>query len=407
MFGKTLSSCRLLLLAPAALLVASCSSDGGAVMAEGVVVDTLANGAVHVTTPAEGLWELTDAQPWRLVEDLRIGQVDGEGPEVFGSVRNVIPDSLGRIWVMDSQAHELRVFDPEGAFVQTVGGMGEGPGEFIGNSCAFPGPPGEIWVEDARRRWQRFDLEGDLIESHPVTNNLGCGNRQWTPDGRFLVVLTEGSMMDGTRQTFFLSNTFSEEGELVPGDTISPPELTFEHDILWTETDGIRRIGSSIPFAHRPRWVLGPSGDFFVADEPGAYKIRRQSLAGDTLLVMERSFVPVPVSEDERAEAIDAFVLEGFTAEPSFSEGDVPTVHPPFDRFFIDGDGTVWVNSQRENGETALDVFSADGHYLGSAQVPDDFDRMWIHHVKGDHMYGRATDDLDVSYAVRLFIERP
>lgn len=373
MLRKTLSSCGLLL-APAALLVASCSSDVGAVLAEGVVADTLANGAVHVTTPAEGLWELTGAQPWRLVEELRIGQVDGDGPEVFGSVRNVIPDSLGRIWVMDAHAHELRVFDSEGEFVYAVGGPGDGPGEFIGNTCAFPGPAGEIWVEDARRRWQRFDLGGDLIDSHPVTNNLGCGIRHWTPDGRFLVVLTEGSSIDGTRKTFYLSNTFSDDGELVPADTVPSPELTFEHDIMWTSADGVGRIISSIPFVHRPSWVLAPMGDFFVADEPGAYKIRRQSLAGDTLLVMERPFDPVPVSEDERAEAIDTFVPEGYTAEPSFSPGDVPTVHPPFDRFFVAGDGTVWVNSQRGDGEMAVDVFSADGHFLGSAEVPDDFD---------------------------------
>ena len=150
-------------------------------------VDTLPSGALHVTSAPQGVWALTGAEPWRLVEDLRIGEFDGTGPYVFGSLRSVIPDPMGRIWVLEGQAFELRLFDAEGRFVRAVGRQGEGPGEFASNPCAFAGPDGEIWVESGGR-WQRFDTAGVLLGGQPVTSTLGCGIRRWLPDGRFLAV---------------------------------------------------------------------------------------------------------------------------------------------------------------------------------------------------------------------------
>lgn len=94
----------------AILLATSCTGDqdptGGI-----IAMDTLANGAVHVVSAPEGTWAHSGTEPWRLVEDLRIGVVEGDEPYMFGFARNVFPDPQGRIWVLDSQASELRLFD--------------------------------------------------------------------------------------------------------------------------------------------------------------------------------------------------------------------------------------------------------------------------------------------------------
>lgn len=384
----------------------ACGGDPGGY--DGAVrVDTLVGGGIHVRNPEIGAWERNGVPPWRLEVDLRIGRVDGTGPDVFGSVRNVIPDALGRLWVMDSQARELRVFEDDGTFVRAVGREGEGPGEFSGNTCAFAGPDGEIWVEDSRRRWQRFDTTGTLLGGRPSTSNLGCGIRRWTPDGRLAAA---GSLMDPETRTstsYYLIHARDHEGELLEPDTIFPPEVPERPSVTWISADDRFRIVSTIPFAAAPFRQMGPQGDFWVAEGGGPYRIRRQTLEGDTVLVVEREYEPVPVPDSLRDQEIEDFVRDDMSPEDGFDAADVPGVFPPFDRPIPATDGSLWVQRRMGDGAAALDVFSSEGVYLGAAELPPDFGNMFVRFVTRDHMYVRLTDELDVNYVVRLAILRP
>ena len=390
----------------ATLVFSSCGGSESAASG-GAVIDTLANGAIRVVNTAEGIWGLDETKRWVLAEDLRIGVLEGEAPYVFGSVRNVFPATQGRIWVMDAQASELRLFNPDGSFERAVGKQGEGPGEFAGRSpCAFPGPNGEVWVEDSLRRWQRFNEEGSLVGSHRFTSNFRCGTRRWTPDGRFLV--EHASFPDRTtyaRTSFFVVHRMGTDGELTQGDTVlqlvEPPPLM----VSWVSATG--RYSASVPFTHEATWDLGPSGDVWVTDGGGSYAIRRQSPAGDTLLMIERPHVPVPVPDRIRDEAVPDVRPNGMTLEDGFDLDQVPRVYPPFDSFTIGTDGTLWVRKQLGDGAFGLDVFSPDGIYLGEAIVPPDFAQMRITYAGPDWLYGIVTDDLDVQYVVRLEVRRP
>lgn len=112
-------------------------------------VDTLSNGAIRVSNPEQGLWD--DGEGWRLVEELRIGSMDGEGPELFGNIIGLEVDPLGRIYVADSQAREIRVFDARGHHVRTFGGRGEEPGECEGKVHWFRTDSGDPWKSSIRR----------------------------------------------------------------------------------------------------------------------------------------------------------------------------------------------------------------------------------------------------------------
>ena len=91
------------------------------------VRDTLPSGTVRVTNvPA------ADRSPtWALVEELRVGSVDGAGPDVFGYLKGLVVLEGGGFAVLDSQVQELRVFGPDGAHIATHGRKGQGPGEFV------------------------------------------------------------------------------------------------------------------------------------------------------------------------------------------------------------------------------------------------------------------------------------
>lgn len=368
-------------------------------------VDTLANGAVHVVTRPEGAWALTGAEPWRLVEELRIGVVEGEEPYMFGQVVDVIPDVMGRIWVLDSQAWELRLFDAQGRFVRSVGGPGEGPGEFSLYVCGLSGPQGEIWV-GSRGMWQRFDTAGAFIGGQIARVAVGCGVRTFTERETLVVADSRYNAGTGDFDEYHVEHELDSAGRLVPRDTFPALELAPAPTISWRATTGHRTRTRAVPFTQRPRSMLGPRG-FLWAVEGSDYRVRRQTLAGDTLLIMERPFEPVPVPDSARAREIAELDPEGYAMEGSFDLEDVPRAYPPIDLLTVATDGTLWVRREVGPGRYGLDVFAADGRYLGPVDPPPDFDRMGIHRITPTHMYGTVRDELDVQYVVRLGIRKP
>ncbi len=370
----------------------------------GITVDTLPNGAVHVRNGTEGLWAANGSEPWGLEEDLRIGRIDGTGPDVFGSARNIIPDAEGRIWVMDGQAHELRLFDRNGEFVRSVGGSGDGPGEFGFNPCARRAVDGEIWVE-AGGRWTRFDSEGELLSTQPTTGTLGCGISAWR-DRQFLGIL---STFDSETREFDNSILVHDfvDGRLVPRDTIPMPPSEDYESFTWTGANGRATIVRRVPLTKRPRSLLRDDGGFWVVDASPDYRIVLATLELDTTRIIERAYEPVTVPDSVREEVI-ANLTEGDRGYPEdWDANRIPRTFPPFEQIHLATNGGLWVQRQIEGGAWAFDVFDPEGRYLGEVPIPIDMDGSYVQHIDDDYAYLRASDEFDVSYVVRLRIVRP
>jgi len=180
----------------ALVLCWACGGDGGG--DAGAVVDTLASGAVRVRNSGRPA-----VAPWHLAEDLRIGSVDSDGPDQFGHVRDVTADALGRIYVLDSQAKEVRVFEPNGRHLRTIGREGEGPGELAHPIRLEWGPEGALWIVDfGNRRYEVFDTTGTRLTSRPMlAGSFGFGNR-WAGDTLFEDQATMPSYPCWTRWRF-------------------------------------------------------------------------------------------------------------------------------------------------------------------------------------------------------------
>lgn len=390
--------------AVAALLLSIACGPDPATAPVHVQVDTSASGVVTVSNPAEGAWARSGVSPWRLEEDLRIGAEDGDGPYVFGSIRGVVPDPLGRIWVMDAHALELRVFDHEGVFQFAVGGPGQGPGEFRGNmACVFQGPDGEFWVEDRGYRWHRFDASGGILASHSFMNQNFCETRRWTPDGRFLV---RHAVMDSEARTTTSSlveyRMDGPDGPL-PTRTFPVPELPSPRSVTWVGTTGTQQE-RTIPFVPVPRWVLAGSGDVLVSEGTPTYEIQRRTLDGDTILITRRVFEPVPIPADERRRVIEAWEPETMRPLGRWSPSDAPSHFPPFNFLWSATDGTIWVIRRGAGARTVLDVFDPSGTYLGEVDAPPGFENASIQVITEDEVYGVWRDELRVPYVVRYAI---
>lgn len=147
------------------------------------VVDSAGIQILTSTAPAWG-----SQQAWQvsLESELTIGTIIGSPETAFGSIAAVgwLPD--GRIYVGDDQALAIRVFTPGGQYQQTIGGEGQGPGEFQ-SFLTIGGYRGDsLFVYDYVQRIVNI-VGPDLTFARRFQNPVFAGN--------YWVI---GSLQDGT-----------------------------------------------------------------------------------------------------------------------------------------------------------------------------------------------------------------
>ncbi len=376
------------------VLFAACQADASSGTGWAGTIDTLPGGIPMVKNPDRGLWKPGEA--WRVVEEARIGTESGDGPASFSQIRAFEVDRAGRIYVLDSEAQEIRVFDSTGAWVRTIGRKGGGPGEFKQAIGMRWDPAGRLWVVDqANGRFSLFDTAGTLLTSYTRLTN---GVFTWDWGGSFvpghgLVDIAYSPGME--RQALVLLDSAAR----ATPDTF--PVRRFDAP-AFEISDKNRHISANIPFAPALDWLIGPAGDFWYGISD-SYRIVHRRLEGDTLRIIEKAWTPVRVTQAERDTALQRY--EWFTRQGGTVDASrIPDTKPAFERLTVDDRGDLWV---RPGGAPAglYDVFDPEGRYLGvvHAGVNLKYQRPLI---RGDHLYAAVVDTLGVPYMVEARIER-
>jgi len=366
-------------------------------------IDTLPSGQIDVANTAEPLWPA--GGEWQVIEEVRIGTMEGTGPDIFGRITSIEVDAADRVYVLEAQSQELRVFDRDGAHVRTSGRKGGGPGEFARAVMVQTGPDGNIWVPDPENnRVSVFDTAGTLAYSRPA------------PGGFIILPWPGGFDNQGSYYSpvFIPSEDDSDMGfrmglarfdsELQPMDTLVPPsdpydpsDRRFEHR---TETGF---TAARIPFTPTFRWHFERDGSFWSLIT-GEYKLVQLTTTGDTVRTITREFEPYPVTEGEVEAALER--LDWFTRQGGkVVRSRIPSKKPPAESFFLDDEGNVWVArvTTAEDEWRVMDVFDPVGRYLGDVRLPF---RLSQENpiVRGPMMWAVTTDEFDVPYVVRARI---
>jgi len=64
---------------------------------------------------------------FELTEELSLGGPDVQGDYAFDRIRDIVVDDSGSIYVLDPRDSHVKVFDPSGTYVRTIGRLGQGP----------------------------------------------------------------------------------------------------------------------------------------------------------------------------------------------------------------------------------------------------------------------------------------
>ncbi len=367
-------------------------------------IDSLPSGVLVVRNDGHGVWP--DSGGWTLQEEVRIGSLDAEGPENFGRIVSLAVDGEQRIWVLEGQAAELRVFDKNGAYVRTVGRSGGGPGEFRQPMRVDYGPDGNLWIMDPQNtRLSVFDSAGTYLQGLRTAGGFvifpwaGGFDRNGTYYAPISLPGDESAPQFGFAR-FDLS--------FAPQDTIVPPTDPAERASFTLVSDnGQSRMTASVPFQGGMRTHLSKAGTLWalITDQ---YRLMEFDANGDTLRVSTKQHAPLAVSAEERAEAIDD--LEWFTSQGGrVDESKIPATKPLATSFFVDDAGFVWVAivGDANANEQRFDLFNPTGQFLGTLTAPFRLLTSPTPIVRDGTLYGVIRDSLDVQYVVRASLRTP
>jgi len=95
-----------------------------------------------------------------------IGGLDAEENLSFFEPSDIIQDSAGNIYILDSGNNRIQKLDPQGKFIKTIGRKGQGPGEFQGpNSMDMDRQDNLFVFSFLRRRIEVFSSEGKPLNT--------------------------------------------------------------------------------------------------------------------------------------------------------------------------------------------------------------------------------------------------
>jgi len=412
---------RLLLLLTTPFIPAACGTDAGpAIAGTEMVVDTIGD-TVVVRTLSGSVWK----GEVKLVPEISVGELDGAEELLFGSISSIAVNDRWDLYVLDEQAQHVRVFDSAGVYVETLGGRGEGPGEFGYAEAIALLPDGRLVVRDSRNnRISVFGPDPGQTDQWGFDAGNSGSNYPLHTDvhGRTYLNTRDLSRTDWVRHIIVIGPDGTHLDTLPePSSPVERPMLTAEHTAEW----GTGSTSAHVPFSPVFQWTVHPSGHFLTG-LPSEYRINVPR--DDGVLRIERTTTPAPIHDEERARAHERVVRSMRNTDPdwSWTGPPIPERKPFYQELLAGRDGRIWVRlvteghpvenenqdpdnprSEPVTWEESLryDVFEPDGRYLGIVAPPGGFTPYVNPVFDGDHVWAVTRDELGVERVVRFRIE--
>lgn len=381
-------------------------------------------GITIVSNQREEMW--TAGERWSVREVLRIGAIEAEPAYMFGQIIGIGVTSDERIFVLDQQAQELRLFGPDGNHLGSFGGPGSGPGELSPQAApVLIGRGDTVFVPDlANQRVNRYAPDGTPAGSYRLSLEGGLP-AAWAarPSGQIVnqirpFVLPNQPGADTIDVDAQMDAIVARDAEGAPLDTLLKMESGKTLDL---------QAGTATFFVAEPTWALAGEDKllFGVNDQ---YSINVYGPAGELQRIIRMPAERMPVTDADEGVFMD--ILEEAWLNAGVPESAIPTIRsrvsfaeffPVYMRFLAGPEGSIWVqqmvapsslsadeledyNPLLSIGGSDWDVFDEEGRFLGVVTTPPRFMPLLF---QGTRIYGVWGDELDVQHVMVLQIDGP
>lgn len=368
------------------------------------------------------------AGTWATVPAYEIGSPHGERAS-FQRISDIrLGDDGQRIHVADPREAQVTVWTPEGSLLLSVGGEGEGPGEFRGSTGAIHLTRDGFQVQD-RDHFVLFAVDGRHLATVPVPSSVTYRGFRFRP----LAMLEDGSLLvypsvdSGSRMGWWGDDSVDE----------LPVVRLGEGDGRWTvDTVAVLDVKDEILGTGDPdnltltMFMFQPYRDsdqvFYNAKSqsvvlvrmrglgPGEVDLTELSAQGETVWSRRMSFAPLTLSASDVDEMVEA-LAEHLANAPGRSAsllGDarsavrealyVPEHYPPVQDVVLASNGELWMRTFEDAGTDSLNVW----HAVRVGETDSPVRRILLptsfspHDATDTHVWGSRRDAFDVRYVV-------
>lgn len=376
--------------------------------------------ALALACPAAAV-EGQDVPHARIAEVFRLGGADASEPFTYERRPDVVVTTSGLLLVRRASAGVVDVLDSDGRPIRSIGGLGEGPGEF---RIAFGhGLVGDtLWIRNfPEPRISTFLLDGTHLETstrrvdfgHPFSAPTGisgllAGGRAYARPNAFVMGAHERIPMP----------LLVGDRELSDADTLvlqPNPAPMFLPDV------GVFGLN---PFPLPPLTSVAGDGTSILVAEwrdeaAGPLELRLFEPTGDLFWTRSLSLSRPPIPDRMRDSLVEHGVARAATAHERARERDstvprdlrelveaglsIPSVEPPVTRVVLGVDRSVWL--RRSDGSEGREWLVLDGSGTPAFRVrlPASVS---VEAASLDAIWATDVDALDIPYLVKYRIAR-
>jgi hypothetical protein len=335
---------------------------------------------------------------WRFVQELRIGS-ENDDPTGFSDVRGILVDRQGNIWVLEFSTQEIRIFDPSGHHVRSIGRKGQGPGEFIYADGLSMAPDGLVWVHDPQNaRFSIFTQDGKFVRQQLALN--GGYSYIWfggiDGKGRVWDQLIGGGAGNRMRRS---------SADWTQVDTVALP-LCRSTDAPPPEAGSFKlpRGYARVPFFPGPVSVTDyDDASIWCAPTSSEYRLFKISIEKpDTLarisVKAQRPLVTTAERDSEIAKLKEFMKRAG---EASLDWSRIPKYKPILVNAFLDAERRLWVRREGMTSSAIFDLYTSQGKPVATLSLPFPVKSFPNPVIRGNVAYFISQEPGEVPYVVR------
>ena len=294
-------------------------------------------------------------------ENLSIDGIDEDGNIfLFQPYLRAVDDSEN-MYVMEFRDQVIKVFDPDGKFIKTIGAKGRGPGEFQMISILAVTKDSKLIVADQyANRTSYFDASGRFI-----------GSFKWRKGQTGIFLVKNSSYVIGERTNsgirqfnFFIMKEIDFDGKEIR----TYGEFAMEEPLIVRTESGTHY--ASLPDAPRSVFAGDQDRGLLYHCVNNRYTINVYNPSGKIFRKIDRPYEPV-LFTDKDAEEYRAKYSNNDpfgVITKAVREMRMPEVKSIVTRMRVDDEGSLWIctNETKQDGDkilTAFDIFSPEGYY--------------------------------------------
>lgn len=325
-----------------------------------------------------------------LVDDLVIGARPDDPRYDFSRVRDLAVDEAGRIYVLDGGHSHVHVFDADGGYLRTLGGVGSEPGQLSRPSnIAIAGD--KIVVNDlGNDRLSLWGLDGRHIGDHtpadspfPTTFMQGFGNG-------YLVAMHSGRTEQARPQ---IVATYSPEGR----------EVHRFAELPAPEPLRIGRLYALSAMSAVPSAAATAAGDIYLTAS-AEYQVLALDAGGRARWALNVAWARAGLTDQQKERMLASFR----DRVPDLDAEDAvwPEQLPAITNIAVSDNGLLFVFPYvfpigRPAGEYPVDVYTAEGERVWTGMI----ERAGWMAARGDFVYStRWHPETGDTQVVRYFL---